>query len=233
MMKKTYIFSILGSAIVVVGGFFTFKNTDSGDIPMEVNQEIQAVYETLSPQAKALYYQQSNELTKPVPEHLVELDELTIGCFEPSKIASMSTDEENLGGQCCGALKNLEGYEIQLEALHIFIEKNDNIDLIPKNPYDIAIKQAQELIAFDDSILLNPEQEMVYNEAMEMSHHGGPCCCKCWKWYMMSGLGKELISTYGWDAHQLAELWDLSSSCGHEEDTNMVDHYKDEPQHGH
>jgi len=68
---------------------------------------------------------------------------------------------------------------------------------------------------------------------MQMSHHGGPCCCKCWKWHMMSGLGKKLIVDFGWNAKQLAELWDLSSSCGHKEDTNMHQHYRTDSEHAH
>lgn len=232
-LKNSKVFIIIGAtATLIIGGIFVFKNPDSPVAQVAINN-VHAVYETLSPQAKALYYQQSDKLTKSVPERLVELDELTIGCFGPSKIQSMSTSEGNLGGQCCGVLKDFGAYEIQLEALHAFIEENGNIDLIPPDPYDVTVEHAQKLIAFDSSTSLSVEQQAVYDEAMEMSHHGGPCCCKCWKWYMMSGLGKKLIATYNWDAHQLAELWDLSSSCGHDEDTNMVGHYKDKSEHGH
>ena len=42
----------------------------------------------------------------------------------------------------------------------------------------------------------------------------------------MSGLAKKLITEYGWDEEQIAELWDLSSSCGHQEDTDMPSHYE-------
>lgn len=231
-MKNLKIFLGIGvAAILIVGGVFVFKNPHLPVAQVAIN-DVRAVYETLSPQAKTLYYQQSDELTKPVPKRLVELDELTIGCFGPSKIASMATSEGNLGGQCCGALKDFGAYEIQIEALKVFIKKNGSIDLIPTDPYDVTVEHAQKLIAFESSISLISEQEAVYNEAMDISHHGGPCCCKCWKWYMMSGLGKQLIVTYHWNAQQLAELWDLSSSCGHKEDTNMVEHYKDTEQHG-
>ncbi len=30
---------------------------------------------------------------------------------------------------------------------------------------------------------------------------------------------------------QIAELWDLSSSCGHSEGTNMIEHYQDNKSH--
>jgi len=42
---------------------------------------------------------------------------------------------------------------------------------------------------------------------------------------MMSGLAKKLIVDSGWNAHQIAQLWDISSSCGHSEDTDMHLHY--------
>jgi len=185
---------------------------------------ITEVYESLPKQAQALYYKQSDKLTEPVPDSLVELDKLTIGCFGPKTIMKMSPEEDNLGGQCCGTLKDIESYEIQLESLSSFIKKNGNIEFIPKDPYDLTVVHAQQLTAFDE-ITLSSEQQQVYDKATKMSHHGGPCCCKCWKWYVMSGLAKKLIVEYGWDEHQIAELWDTSSSCGHDSDTNMHMHY--------
>ncbi len=50
---------------------------------------------------------------------------------------------------------------------------------------------------------------------------------------MMSGLAKKLIVDYGWDEHQTAELWDTSSSCGHDEDTDMHGHYDVPDDHDH
>lgn len=228
MKKNTYIIFVVFVLLLFV--IFSNQNTTNEG---KINQnEITAVYASLSPQAKSLYFQQSEKLTKPVPERLVELDELTIGCFGPSMILQMFEFDTNLGGQCCGALKDFDAYEIQLVALHSFIEENGNIDLIPRDPYDVSVEHAQKLIEFDNYIVLSYDKQQVYDEAMGMSHHGGPCCCKCWKWYMMSGLGKKLIMDYSWDSEQLAELWDLSSSCGHAEDTNMHQHYSVNPDHG-
>ncbi len=227
-MKKTlYIIIGVAASLIITGMFFFNQNT--ANVVETSQNEIMAVYASLSPQAKAHYFQQSDELSKPVPERLVELDELKIGCFRPNTILRMSSSDENLGGQCCGTLKNFEAYEIQLDVLEHFIEENGNIDLIPKDPYDIQVEHAQQLISFDSIVLSSGHQ--IYNAAMQMSHHGGPCCCKCWKWYMMSGLGKKLIVDYNWNAKQLTELWDLSSSCGHEEDTNMHEHYKTNDEH--
>lgn len=189
------------------------------------NEEILNTYYSLSPQAQKRYYVQSDELTTKVPERLVELDELTIGCFGPQKVLGMSKEEGNLGGQCCGTLTSHEAYEAQLHAIEQFIAENGNLDFIPRDPYDTPITVAQELTGWDAEYVLSPEQQATYDNAVEMSHHGGPCCCKCWKWYVMSGLAKKLIVDHNWSAVQVAELWDVSSSCGHAEDTDMYRHY--------
>jgi hypothetical protein len=213
---------------------FQYKPNQQKEETTEIGiNPIQTVYAALPEQAKPFYYQQSDGLINPVPERLVELDQLTIGCFGTNTIMQMSSTDTNLGGQCCGVLKDIEAYEEQLPVLHQFIEENGNIELIPKDPYDIPVTHAQTLILFDTDIILTPEQQNVFSEAVTLSHHGGPCCCKCWKWYMMSGLGKKLIVDYDWNAEQLAELWDLSSSCGHDEDTNMQEHYKDNDDNDH
>ncbi len=186
---------------------------------------IDKIYKGLSPQAQALYYKQSHALTQAVPERLVELDEKTIGCFGPKQILSMSTTEGNLGGQCCGALMNVEAYNVQLDAIQDFVEENGGAELIPPDPYDVSVSTAQRLTQYDSDITLSPEQQSAFDKAVAASHHGGPCCCKCWKWYMMSGLAKKLIVDEQWSAQQIAELWDISSSCGHSEDTDMHQHY--------
>lgn len=218
---------IVGIVIVIVAGIFFYSRQNSkGDT--ESNDEI---YASLSPQAQQLYFKQSDSLTKPVSQRLIELDQLTIGCFGADTVMQMSSSEPNLGGQCCGVLKDINAYEIQLQALHDFIKEveiEELEELIPSDPYDIPVAEAQKLIAFDTEIVLSAEQQKIYDEAIQLSHHGGPCCCKCWKWYAMSGLGKKLIVDYGFTAEQLAELWDLSSSCGHDEDTNFAQHYKHE-----
>lgn len=197
----------------------------SMSIPKAEANPIVALYNTLPPEAQKFYYEQSKKLTQAVPERLVELDQLTIGCFAPSRVLAMSPSEPNLGGQCCGILKDFESYELQLKTLHRFIAENGANDLIPRDPYDTPVDLAQTLTRLDSTITLSEQQQKVYNDAMKMSHHGGPCCCKCWKWYVMSGLAKKLIVDEGWNDHQIAELWDLSSSCGHDEDTDIAKHY--------
>jgi hypothetical protein len=225
--KKTLLIILL--ITVGITSFIVFNKNDVSANPIE------ETYNSLkTPTAKKLFYDQSEKLTKEVPKRLIELDEKTIGCFGQSKIMQMSASDENLGGQCCGALKDIESYDIQVEVLSKFIKDHDNVELIPKDPYDIIVEHAQQLTSFDQTIQLNQEQQNTYDEAMQNSHHGGPCCCKCWKWYVMSGLAKKLIVDYDWNSEDITELWDLSSSCGHAEDTNMYEHYqRKERKHGH
>jgi len=197
------------------------KNDTGGS----ASTEIERIYNALSPQAKSLYHKQSKGLTKPVAARIVELDKKTIGCFGPKQVLSMSKAEKNLGGQCCGALTNIEAYQIQLETIEHFVVKNGGRDVIPADPYDLSVEDAQRLTQIDKDITLSTSQQATFDEAVAMSHHGGPCCCKCWKWFVMSGLAKNLIVEENWDKNQIAELWDISSSCGHDEDTNMNQHY--------
>lgn len=221
---KAVFFSVLVLVVIVIGKLFAHQESEANSA--DYYDPIKAVYAALPDKAKSLYYEQSEGLTKPVPQRLVELDQLTIGCFVPSAVMQMPAIDKNLGGQCCGVLKDIEAYELQLKALHAFIEGFGNRELIPRDPYDVPVKQAQELISYDTGIALSLNQQKIYDQAIAMSHHGGPCCCKCWKWYMMSGLGKKLLVEDEMDVQKLAKLWDLSSSCGHDEDTNMHEHYQ-------
>jgi hypothetical protein len=228
MNFKNPFFYITMSLALVIVGTLSYKLGQGTTVGLQMDSTetnpIVALYNTLSPQAKALYFKQSDNLTKPVPTRLVELDQKTIGCFGPSQVLSMTSNDENLGGQCCGALTNFKAYELQLQALSTFIDTHGGGDLIPADPYDVPVSLAKELTQYDTDIVLTADDQVVYDEALSSSHHG-PCCCKCWKWYMMSGLAKKLIEDEGWNARQVAQMWDLSSSCGHSEDTNMHEHY--------
>jgi len=227
-MTKNPFFYLSAGLLIFIIAFISFqagKTTTS--TPEETAGEINpilAVYDELSPSAKALYFKQSEGLTKPVPDRLVELDKKTIGCFGPSQVLAMNSNAENLGGQCCGALTDANAYELQMKTLSAFIDENGGEAFIPVDPYDAPVSLAQQLTQYDSEILLNTAHQGIFDDALSVSHHG-PCCCKCWKWYMMSGLAKKLIRDEEWDSQQVAQLWDLSSSCGHAEDTNMGEHY--------
>lgn len=123
-------------------------------------------------------------------------------------VAAGSTGSERLQGSCCSAM-DLHRYSEQVEGL----KKYANIPEIPPDPYDIDAKLAEALAArYDDP--LTPEQQKAYDYAMANSDEKGPCCCKCWRWYVYGGLAKLLIQDYGFTGEQVTEVWNLSDGCG-------------------
>ena len=129
-------------------------------------------------------------------------------CSGPGFIDSKS-NKDRLQGSCCSAM-DFHRYEEQIEGL----KKYSKIEKIPKDPYDIPVSLAKELLEYQKTIKLNAEQQKIYDEAVKLSHEGGPCCCKCWRWYAFEGLAKYLITEYGFNAEQIAEIWDLEDGCG-------------------
>lgn len=132
-----------------------------------------------------------------------------------SSISSMP-DNQRIKGSCCSPM-SFHRYSEQVKGL----QKFKNISEIPQDPYDIAAKQAKDLLSHYDDKLTIEEQE-VYNYAMKNSHEKGPCCCKCWRWYVYGGLGKVLIQKHNFTGEQLVKVWNLSDGCGGEAD--HVDH---------
>ena len=129
-------------------------------------------------------------------------------CAKADFINSKS-DDERLQGSCCSKM-DFHRYSEQIEGL----KKYSNIDKIPKDPYDIQVSLAKELLAYQKNIKLNPEQQAIYDEATKLSHEKGPCCCKCWRWDAFEGLAKYLITEHNFNSEQIAEVWDLIDGCG-------------------
>ncbi len=73
---------------------------------------------------------------------------------------------------------------------------------------------AKELLGYQQTIQLTPEQQAIYDKATTMTDMQGPCCCHCWRWTAFDGLGKYMISHLNWNAQQVAHLWDLLEGCG-------------------
>lgn len=122
-------------------------------------------------------------------------------------IASMP-DAERLRGSCCSPM-SIHRYSEQVEGLR----KYAHIPEIPSDPYDIEAGHAKKLMAMYDTEL-TPDQQKHYDYAMEHSSEKGPCCCKCWRWYTYGGLGKILITRYGFTGEQVTDVWNLSDGCG-------------------
>lgn len=128
-------------------------------------------------------------------------------CAGPDYINNINSDR--LQGACCSAM-DFHRYVEQVEGL----KKYSDIDKIPPDPYDIPVSLTREFLDYQKNIVLTTEQQVVYDEAMKLSHEGGPCCCKCWRWYAFEGLAKYLITEYNFNAQQIAEVWDLEDGCG-------------------
>lgn len=126
---------------------------------------------------------------------------------------SKLTDDERIQGSCCSPM-SIHRYSEQVAGL----QKYKDIPEIPPDPYDIEAGLAKKLLTYYDDLALTEEEQKVYDYAMEHSNEKGPCCCKCWRWYIYGGLGKYLIRHYGFSGEQLTEVWNLSDGCGGEEE---------------
>lgn len=132
------------------------------------------------------------------------------GAFKDS-IKDME-DSKRLKGSCCSPM-NVHRYSEQVEGLKRYI----NIPEIPPNPYDIEAASAKKFISYYDMQLTTVEQN-AYDYAMQNSNEKGPCCCKCWRWFVYGGLGKYLIREKSFTGEQITEIWNLSDGCGGEGD---------------
>jgi hypothetical protein len=121
----------------------------------------------------------------------------------------VKSDDERLQGSCCSKM-DFHRYTEQVEGLR----KYAHIAEIPSDPYDIPVPLAKKLLDFRDTIELTAEQQAIYDGAMALSHEGGPCCCRCWRWDAFEGLAKFLITEHGFTPQQIADVWDLSDGCG-------------------
>ena len=128
------------------------------------------------------------------------------GVFNES-IDGMSNTAQ-LQGSCC-SMMDMHRYEEQVNGLTQF----KDIPEIPSEPYDIDVGLAKILKAYYD-VELTPEQQKAYDYALANSNEKGPCCCKCWRWYVYGGLGKLLIQKYNFTGEQVTEIWNLSDGCG-------------------
>lgn len=130
-----------------------------------------------------------------------------------TKSISSMPDDARLKGSCCSPMSP-HRYSEQVEGLEKFKSAaGQNIDKIPDDPYDIEAGLAKELMSYYD-MELTPEEQKAYDYAMQNSHEKGPCCCKCWRWYVYGGLGKYLIKNRGFTGEQVTQVWDLSDGCG-------------------
>lgn len=134
-----------------------------------------------------------------------------------NSIKSM-TDMDEIKGSCCSPM-SMHRYQEQIEGL----KKYADIPEIPADPYDVNGTLAKELLAYYD-FALSPQEQAAYDYAMEYSDEHGPCCCKCWHWFVYGGLAKKLIHERGFTGEQIVEIWNFSDGCGGEGE-HMQEHH--------
>jgi len=130
-------------------------------------------------------------------------------CGLQQKTVDNFSDQDNVQGACCGSM-DFHRYQEQVEGL----KQYKKIPIIPNDPYNIPVKLNKELFRYQKSINLNKQQQSIYDQAINMSKEGGPCCCRCWRWTAFEGLAKYLIAEKGFNGQQIASLWDLLDGCG-------------------
>lgn len=126
---------------------------------------------------------------------------------------TLMPDSSRLQGSCCSPM-SMHRYSEQIEGLKKFKSApNQNISQIPDDPYDIEAGLAKKLMSYYE-LELSPEEQKAYEYAMANSDEKGPCCCKCWRWYVYGGLGKILIKNHQFTGQQVTDVWNLSDGCG-------------------
>ncbi len=193
-----------------------------------LHAKLLAIYNSIPTQSgKNNYLRQSNNLIKEVDPELVDLDIQIITCganvdnlLSSNPVAGGScvgnatplgnTKGMFLGGQCCGTLSDTKEYREELQSM----QKYKDIPDIPLNPYKTPITLAKKWIDYDNQTILTSSEQAIYDQAVSLSKEKGPCCCKCWHYYVNEGIGKKMIKDYHYSAKQIADFWDNSDICG-------------------
>lgn len=118
-------------------------------------------------------------------------------------------DDTQIQGSCCSPMDK-GAYASQATGLRRYAA----IPEIPQDPYDIAAGQAKKLLGYNTTIILTAAQQETYDSALEMTHDKGPCCCRCWRWFMTEGLAKFLIVEHSMATQDVAVIVDLTNGCG-------------------
>lgn len=175
-------------AVAIVGGSVAYVAISSRGSPMVGDRALAVKFDTLSKSGNSS----------------------CSGAFQES-IDAMP-DGSRIQGSCCSPM-SWHRYQEQVVGL----KKYSDVPEIPSDPYDIDAGLAKKLKAYYD-VQLTSEEQKAYDYAMASSKEKGPCCCKCWRWYVYGGLAKHLIKNKGFTGGQVTEVWNLSDGCGGDED---------------
>ena len=223
MPTKNTLLALVIGLLIIGGSIYLSSGNQSGG---SVSGKLAEAYQKIPTEAgKAIFKEQSNNLTQSVDPELADLDSQIITC-SPSvdnllsdtpvaggscvakETALATTTGMYLGGQCCGAMKDLVEYHSELQNL----QKYKDIPDVPMNPYKTPIPLAKKWIDYDHTTTLTPAEQMIMDEAIKLSKEG-PCCCKCWHYFVNEGIAKKMIKDYHYTAQQVAAYWDTSSIC--------------------
>lgn len=183
-MNKSTLAALFAAAALVSGAFYFTAPPRGGPHAGAVPQALAAQFELLSAQGNSSCSAAFADSVDAMP------------------------DSMRLQGSCCSPM-DMHRYVEQVTGLRKFAA----VPEIPADPYDIDAALAKKLKAYYDAALL-PEEQKAYDFAMANSNEKGPCCCKCWRWYVYGGLAKLLIQKYGFTGAQVVEVWNLSDGCG-------------------
>ena len=227
-MKKQGILIFFSIGLLGLLGYFVVSPSALLSLlgsPEALHAELVAIQEKIPTETgRNVFAVQSKNLTQKVDPELVDLDSQIISC-DANVDNLMSTGSiggscvgggtilpnakgKFLGGQCCGAMKDTKEYHEQLKKLQVY----KNIPDVPLNPYKTPVELAKKWIDYDKATNLTSKEQEVFNQALSISKEG-PCCCKCWHYYVNEGIEKKLIKDNGFDAKQIADYWNVSSIC--------------------
>lgn len=183
-MNKNLQLALIVAVLLIGGSVYLSYSKKTGQPPIAANTALAAKFDMLSKSGNS-----------------------SCSATFTQSIEGMS-DTSRLQGSCCSPM-DMHRYTEQVTGL----QKYKDIPEIPSDPYDINASLAKKLKAYYD-VDLTPDQQKAYDYAMANSMEKGPCCCKCWRWYVYGGLGKLLIQKYNFTGEQVTEIWNLSDGCG-------------------
>jgi hypothetical protein len=128
--------------------------------------------------------------------------------LRPQSVDSVAVNGR-LQGSCCTPM-DFDHYVRQVRGLAVY----RGVPQIPRDPYDISVSQAKQLLGYGRTITLTRDQQAEYRKAMKFADEHGPCCCHCWRWSTFEGQAKYLLARGGYRAAQVAAVWDLEDGCG-------------------
>lgn len=128
--------------------------------------------------------------------------------LRPQSVDSLTVDGR-LQGSCCTPMV-FSHYAQQVRSLADY----RTVPQIPRDPYDIPVTQAKQLLSYKREITLTAAEQALYRKAMGLAREHGPCCCHCWRWSAFEGQARYLISRRSYEPRQIATLWDIEDGCG-------------------